>query len=291
MKRVSVPRSTSADHASVPRSAQAKHASVPRSALRAVVIGAAPDPRGSELITSEDFVAVCDGGLEYALREGIRYKLLVGDFDSYTKPLPDLSPDVELIRLPAEKDDTDIGFAVKTLLRRGFRDFLIIGGIGGRLDHTLGNFSVASGIAARGGLCTLTGSSAGETIYVFRGRTLELTPLHGAYVSIFPWGCPRATVTARGFKYPLEHGTVNARTTLGVSNEFALSPVDPSLSASASDPLKASITAESGTIAVIVNQTANIPAIYSVPRCLIPSNQIKISHGGNPVQPGVFPFG
>ena len=221
-------------------------ASVPRCMNRAVVIGAAPSPRGAELIKADDFVAVCDGGLDYALAEGIRYELLVGDFDSFSGPLPELDPGVELIRLPAEKDDTDIGFAVKTLLLRGFRDFLILGGIGGRLDHTLGNFAVAADIAARGGLCALTGDNDGEMIYVLRGRSLELTPSAGAYVSIFPWGCSRAIVTARGFKYPLEHGAVNARTTLGVSNEFAASG-EPAIRG------KASITAESGTIAVIVS--------------------------------------
>ena len=213
---------------------------------RAVIIGAAPSPRGAELISPDDLVAVCDGGLDYAIDRGIRFELLVGDFDSYTGELPDTVSGAELIRLPAEKDDTDVGFAVKTLLRRGFRDFLIIGGVGGRLDHTLGNFAVAADIAARGGLCELTGDNDGEMIYVFRGRTIELVPEDDAYVSIVPWGCPRATVTAKGFKYPLEHGTVSARSTLGISNEFA--------AVSGTDAPLPYITAESGTIAVTVTR-------------------------------------
>ncbi|MBO5077986.1 MAG: thiamine diphosphokinase [Clostridia bacterium] len=207
---------------------------------RAVVIGAAPAPRGAELIRPDDFVAVCDGGLSYAEALGLRYELLVGDFDSYDGALPEGG--FELIRLPCEKDDTDIGFAVKTLLARGFREFLLLGAAGGRLDHTLGNIAVAGAIAEAGGLCTICGSEPGELIYVFRERTLELTPVPGAFVSVFPLGAKTATVTLEGLKYPLRHGRLSARSTRGVSNEFAAGLSSP-----------ARITAERGTVIVVVN--------------------------------------
>ena len=32
--------------------------------------------------------------------------------------------------------------ALKCGLERGFRDYLILGGLGGRLDHTIANFTV-----------------------------------------------------------------------------------------------------------------------------------------------------
>ena len=50
--------------------------------------------------------------------------------------------DVETIVLPCEKDDTDTLFAVKEALKRGFEDFILIGVVGARLDHTLGNVSI-----------------------------------------------------------------------------------------------------------------------------------------------------
>lgn len=215
---------------------------------RAVIIGAAPVIRGAELIVPGDFVAVCDGGLEYAIDAGIPFGLLVGDFDSYRGELPELSEGTELIRLPAEKDDTDIGFTVKVLLERGFRDFLILGGVGGRLDHTMGNISVGAEIAACGGVCRLTGDAEGEMLIVFSNRTVQLSPRKGSFVSIFPWGCESAVVTASGFKYPLIHGEVSARTTLGVSNEFSAGFFD----GSAVGPFPF-ITAESGTVVVMIN--------------------------------------
>ena len=125
-----------------------------------------------------------------------------------------------------------------------------MGGTGGRLDHTLGNLCVAASVAALGGLCVLAGDLPGETLYVFRDRTVDFEPSGGAFLSIFPWGNEEAVVTAEGFKYPLLHGRIAASTTLGVSNEFAVSPGPGSTSP------KASVTAESGTVVVVVNREA-----------------------------------
>ena len=64
--------------------------------------------------------------------------LIVGDFDSHENP----PLDIETIVLPYEKDDIDTVFAVKEAIRRGYKDFFLIGVIGARLDHTLGNVYV-----------------------------------------------------------------------------------------------------------------------------------------------------
>lgn len=64
--------------------------------------------------------------------------LIVGDFDSHENP----HWDVETIVLPCEKDDTDTVYAVKEAVKRGCDEFLLIGVVGARLDHTLGNVSI-----------------------------------------------------------------------------------------------------------------------------------------------------
>ena len=85
-------------------------------------------------LSDGDFFIYCDSGLRH-MRELPPPDLVVGDFDSFNNPhLP-----VETIVLPTVKDDTDTVYAVSEALRRGFDDFLLVGVIGGRLDHTLGN--------------------------------------------------------------------------------------------------------------------------------------------------------
>lgn len=106
--------------------------------MRCVIIGAAKISNYDKIKTflqADDFYIVCDGGLNHLDLLKIKPDLIVGDFDSHSNPhLP-----VETIVLPHEKDDTDSVFALKTALKRGFKDFLFLGMLGGRIDHELGN--------------------------------------------------------------------------------------------------------------------------------------------------------
>lgn len=88
-------------------------------------------------IRSDDYFIYCDCGLKHLDKLNIKPNLVVGDFDSYKEP----SLDVEIIKLPKEKDDTDSVFAIKESLKRGFKEFILIGFIGNRMDHTLVNIA------------------------------------------------------------------------------------------------------------------------------------------------------
>ena len=99
----------------------------------------------------DDFMVYCDCGLRHMDGLGAEPDLIVGDFDSYSNP----EFDTETIVLPCEKDDTDTVFAVKEALRRGFEDFLLIGVVGERLDHTLGNVSILLMLDSEGKVGTI----------------------------------------------------------------------------------------------------------------------------------------
>ena len=97
---------------------------------RCVVIGNASINNYDYLlkeIKEDDFLIYCDGGLKH-----------LGDFDSFKNP----NLDIETIVLPREKDDTDTMAAVKEGIERGYKDFLLLGVIGERLDHSLANVSI-----------------------------------------------------------------------------------------------------------------------------------------------------
>ena len=91
-----------------------------------------------EKLCADDHVIFCDSGLKHLENLQVQPSLIVGDFDSHENP----HLEVETIVLPCEKDDTDTVFAVKEAIKRGFDDFLLIGVVGARLDHTLGNVSI-----------------------------------------------------------------------------------------------------------------------------------------------------
>ena len=89
-------------------------------------------------LCADDYVVFCDSGLKHLEQLQVKPNLIVGDFDSHENP----HLDVETIVLPCEKDDTDTVFAVKETISRGFDNFLLIGVVGARIDHTLGNVSI-----------------------------------------------------------------------------------------------------------------------------------------------------
>ncbi len=190
---------------------------------RCVIIGAAPVFSGYESISDTDFVIVCDGGLFHALAANIAFNVLLGDFDSWKGPLP--TGDFETITLPKEKDDTDLMYAVKLAISRGYKHFLFFGVFGGRTDHFLGNLAAGAYVASQGGLSVLFGQK--ERIYVVRDNILTLSPIPGTTISVLPWGDQLRHVTLTGLYYPLEDATLTNDFPLGVSNAIVQDTQSP----------------------------------------------------------------
>lgn len=108
--------------------------------VRCVIVGGA-DISNYGRVTAElrhdDFLIYCDSGLKHLPMLKKAPSLIIGDFDSHENPkLP-----VETIVLPCVKDDTDTMYALKEAIKRGFEEFLLVGVIGQRFDHSLGNIA------------------------------------------------------------------------------------------------------------------------------------------------------
>lgn len=121
----------------------------PEKGARCVIVGGAPIrnyERAREYLRDGDYFIYCDSGLTHMERLGRAPSLIVADFDSYENP----HLDTETIVLPVAKDDTDTVYAVREALARGYRDFLLLGVFGARLDHTLVNAYILFDLDARG---------------------------------------------------------------------------------------------------------------------------------------------
>ena len=115
----------------------------------------------NEHLKEDDFFVYCDSGLKHL--EYIKHEpdLIVGDFDSHERP----DTDIETITLPCEKDDTDTFYAIKEMLKRGFNDFVLVGVIGNRFDHSMANISAL--LMLKNGLKTTTPCSGQLTLNNF----------------------------------------------------------------------------------------------------------------------------
>lgn len=159
-------------------------------------------------------VIAADGGLTYLRRQGIEPDWIVGDFDS----LGHVPQGERVLRHPVEKDDTDMLLAVRTGMEAGCRDFVLYGGLGGRMDHTYANLQTLLWIARRGGRGYLVGE--GTLCTVIDSGSIDFPTTCRGTISVF---CPdgEATgVTLRGLRYPLTDAALRSDFPLGVSNSF-----------------------------------------------------------------------
>ena len=162
-----------------------------------------------------DFILCADGGYDYAKAAGITPDMLIGDLDSITAPN---DPAIETLIFPAEKDDTDTGICLQTALEKGYKDILIIGGLGGRLDHTMSNIQLITGKCHLADRITVKDKSNSCT--VITNGSVTLPYIENQYVSIFSMSEESAGVTTSGLKYPLDNATMVYSSTLGTSNEI-----------------------------------------------------------------------
>lgn len=185
---------------------------------RCVIVGAAEIgnyEKIKEYLEASDFYIFCDGGLRHTESLGAEPDLIVGDFDSYPRSEA-VKTAAELIALPCEKDDTDTVFAVKEALARGFNEFLLVGVVGQRLDHTLGNLSVL-----------LMLDKAGATGKIIDDYSeLELVSDSTAYVddsfsyfSVLSMGGEAGGISEKNAKYTLENASISSEYQYGISNE------------------------------------------------------------------------
>ena len=163
-----------------------------------------------------DLVIAADGGYRALCTLGVKPDLVLGDFDSLSEEaLP--TGTTEIVRYPVRKDDTDTLLAVKTGFERGYTRFVIYGGTGGRLDHTLANLQTLSFIATNGGIGFLCGNDFTAT--ALTNKSISFSEKAQGTISLFS-ATDKCEISLDGLLYSLNRATVTHDFPIGVSNEF-----------------------------------------------------------------------
>ncbi|MBQ8828207.1 MAG: thiamine diphosphokinase [Clostridia bacterium] len=182
---------------------------------RCVIIGGAEIGRYDivkSCLNMEDFNILCDSGLRHMEALNVKPNLIIGDFDSHNNPMLD----VETIVLPCEKDDTDTVYAVKEALKRGFDEFLLIGVVGARLDHTIGNVSLLYMLDSIGKKAKIVDDYSEMEIV-----SNETAFVDGsfAYFSLLNISGTAKGVSIQNAKYLLDNAEITCEYQYGISNE------------------------------------------------------------------------
>ena len=165
-----------------------------------------------ETLLPDDYVILCDSGLKHLAALQVKPSLIVGDFDSHENP----HLDIETIVLPCEKDETDTVYAMKEAISRGFDNFLLIGVVGGRLDHTLGNISMLLYLDSHG--CKGTIIDDYSEMEIVSSEPVYIENKYQFFSLLNITGCAKG-ISIQNAKYPLDDGEITCEYQYGVSNE------------------------------------------------------------------------
>lgn len=178
--------------------------------------GAICADRITERPKENDLVLAADSGYANAVALGVAPSVVLGDFDSLDKRT--LPKEVEIHTVPAEKDFTDTQMAVDLALARGCDDLVIIGGLSGRLDHTLSNLAILEEMHEKRVHAVLA-DGYNRVRFLHSGSILVARSAY-RYLSILAADPVVKGVDAEGVKYPLKNAKLSRLNQYAVSNEI-----------------------------------------------------------------------
>ena len=171
---------------------------------------------------SYDYVIAADAGLEVLRPLHISPNAVVGDLDTVDKKVLEEyqnQPDIKFEIHKPEKDETDTELALLTAARQGCEAVDILGALGGRMDHAIGNIQLMYQFFCQGMEVNIY--DARNRLYLLGGhKVFHREKVYGKYISFLPMTETVEGLTLRGFKYPLQRRTIGLGTSLCISNEL-----------------------------------------------------------------------
>ena len=130
-------------------------------------------------------VIACDGGIDHCRKDNIVPDIMVGDFDSATNEnyMYFKNMGVEEIKFPTHKDMTDMEIGMDLALKYGADEIYIFGGIGSRLDHSMGNVHLMCKSLEKGVKTFLINEDNTVTLV---DKSIEINTHRGQTVSLIP---------------------------------------------------------------------------------------------------------
>ena len=165
-------------------------------------------------VKDADLIICADSAYLKAQKENITPHAVIGDFDHEEQEEPQGNFQ-KLLRFSSIKDDTDTMLCVKYALNRGADEILIVGGVGGRLDHTFANLQTLAFIHEHGATGKI--SDGDHDIFLTSSSLLLKKGIYD-YASIFAYDPVCKDISLKGFQYEGEHLELQSNFPLGVSN-------------------------------------------------------------------------
>lgn len=172
-------------------------------------------PANIDFIPNEDDLVIgADRGYLTLREQDVRCDVIIGDFDSSSKPEGE-----RVIALDPIKDDTDTIAAIRYALGQGCDRFYLYGVMGGRPDMTLASLQTLTFLLSQGAKGVICAD--GYAVMAIRNDRMDFrTGMKGIF-SVFSFDEISKGVYVTGAKYPLTDAVLTSDFPLGVSNEFS----------------------------------------------------------------------
>ncbi len=187
--------------------------------MKKCIIIANGTPPGKKLISflvkKEYTDIICaDGGANAARKLGIIPNYIIGDFDSITETnLNYFSDKSEVIRIKRQ-NDTDVEKAIKSAIKKGYKDCLLLGVIGNRLDHSICNLSIILKFAEKIRIRIIYEKS----VLSVESGEINITTKPGEVISLFAFDS-RTKILSKGLRYELRNTSLQFGRKEGESNK------------------------------------------------------------------------
>jgi thiamine pyrophosphokinase len=192
--------------------------------MRAIIIAggdAGADEDWQQWPREGDLIIGADGGAAQAAARGLLPDVVIGDLDSL--PGEDRAfleaQGCRFVVHPWAKDETDLELALRFAAEQGPQEIVILGALGGRLDHLLANVLLLAMPQVEGVPVRIVGGDQ-EALLVQGGEIATIQGLVGDLVSLLPLGGDARGVTTTGLAWALARDTLRFGSSRGVSNEM-----------------------------------------------------------------------
>jgi thiamine pyrophosphokinase len=181
-----------------------------------------------EKLTNADYIICADGGTRHAYHMNIIPDIIIGDLDSSKDEYIEYftGKDVPILKYSSDKDKTDTHICLEYAMEK-YDEILLLGATGSRFDHTLGNVSILRLAADKGKRACIVDEN--NEIYVVKDG-LRLKGSKGDILSLLPLSSKVEGINITGVLYPLQNAVMEIGNPYGVSNKFAGSEAELTIS-------------------------------------------------------------
>lgn len=150
-----------------------------------------------------DLIVAVDGGLNFLFSKEIKPDLIIGDLDSADREIKDFYQDIKTIKHPVQKDETDTELALSYLKELGYKNYVFIGMLGDRIDHSLANIYLLEKYKRLG--IDILMINEKNKIFCLKGPAKIKTEFKpGETISLLALSKKVKEITIKGFEYPLK---------------------------------------------------------------------------------------